>query len=43
MVFIERDTMGWKVLFGRDQIPALREIFAKYIPDVEIDTDEIKR
>lgn len=43
MVFIERDSMGWKVLFGRDQISALREIFAKYIPDVEIDTDEIKR
>lgn len=43
MVFMERDSMGWKVLFGRDQVPALLDIFAKYIPDVEIDTEEIKR
>lgn len=43
MVFMERDSMGWKVLFGRDQIPALREIFAKYIPDIEIDIDDISR
>lgn len=43
MVFLERDTFGWKVLFGRDQIPALKDIFAEYIPAVDIDTEEIKR
>lgn len=41
MAFIERDTLGWKALFDRDQIPRLKELFGEYIPDVEI--DEITR
>lgn len=41
MVFLERDEFGWKTLFGRDQVPALMDIFAEYIPAVEIDIEEI--
>lgn len=37
MVFLERDTLGWKVLFGLEQIPELKTLFAKYIPSVEVD------
>lgn len=37
MAFFERDALGWKALFGRDQAPALKEILAKYLPDIEID------
>lgn len=37
MAFLERDTLGWKVLFDKDQVPVLKEIFAKYIPDIEVD------
>lgn len=37
MAFLERDAMGWKALFGRDQVPELKAIFAKYIPDIDID------
>lgn len=36
IIFFERDTIGWKVMFGKNQMPELREIFRKYIPDVEI-------
>ena len=36
MVFLERDVVGWKVFFDRDQIDSLKKIFNKYIPDVEI-------
>lgn len=32
MVFLERDALGWKVLFTKEQIPELREIFKKYLP-----------
>ncbi|NLX84888.1 MAG: hypothetical protein GXZ00_04640 [Synergistaceae bacterium] len=41
MVFLERDVVGWKVFFDRDQIDSLKKIFNKYIPDVEI--NEIDR
>lgn len=41
MVFLERDSLGWKVLFERDQVNDLRRIFKQYIPDVEI--NEIDR
>lgn len=37
MVFLERDAMGWKALFDREQAQALKEIFAEYIPHIEID------
>ena len=36
MVFLERDTLGWKVLFERDQVNDLKKIFKHYIPDIEI-------
>lgn len=39
--FFERGAAGWKVLFGKDQVPELKEILKKYIPDVEI--SEINR
>lgn len=41
MVFLERDNLGWKVLFQRDQVNDLRRIFKQYIPDIEI--NEIDR
>ena len=36
MVFLERDTLGWKVLFERDQVCDLKKFFKQYIPDIEI-------
>lgn len=36
MVFFERDTLGWKVLFADDQVAELLALFKKYIPDVEV-------
>jgi hypothetical protein len=36
MVFLERDTLGWKVLFKCDQVNDLKKIFKQYIPDIEI-------
>ena len=36
MVFLERDTLGWKVLFERDQVSDLKKFFKQYIPDIEI-------
>lgn len=36
MVFLERDSLGWKVLFEKDQIEDLKMIFKQYIPDIEI-------
>lgn len=36
IVFLERDAMGWKVLFGKEQIPALKELFEEYLPDAEV-------
>lgn len=36
MVFLERDTLGWKVLFQKDQIPQLKKLFQEYMPQVEI-------
>ena len=41
MVFLERDSLGWKVLFERDQMVDLKKIFNNYIPDIEI--NEIDR
>ncbi len=41
MVFLEKDVLGWKVLFEKDQINDLKKIFKQYIPDVEI--NEIDR
>jgi len=41
MVFLERDSLGWKVLFERDQVEDLKRIFKQYIPDTEI--NEIDR
>ena len=41
MVFLERDSLGWKVLFERDQEDDLKRIFKQYIPDIEI--NEIDR
>ena len=41
MVFLERDNLGWKVLFERDQVNDLKRIFKQYIPDIEI--NEIDR
>ena len=41
MVFLERDSLGWKVLFERDQVEDLKRIFKQYIPDIEI--NEIDR
>mgnify|MGYP003589116215 FL=1 len=41
MVFLERDTLGWKVLFERDQVSDLKKFFKQYIPDIEI--NEIDR
>ncbi len=41
MVFLERDLLGWKVLFERDQVDDLKKIFKRYIPDIEI--NEIDR
>ena len=41
MVFLERDNLGWKVLFQRDQVNDLKRIFKQYIPDIEI--NEIDR
>jgi hypothetical protein len=41
MVFLERDNLGWKVLFQRDQVNDLKKIFKQYIPDIEI--NEIDR
>ena len=35
-VFLERDTLGWKVLFERDQVSDLKKFFKQYIPDIEI-------
>lgn len=36
MVFLERDSLGWKVLFEKDQIPQLKIFFQEYMPEVEI-------
>jgi len=36
MVFLERDILGWKVLFLKEQIPKLKELFEEHIPEVEI-------
>ncbi len=36
MVFLERDFLGWKVLFDRGQADDLKKIFKRFIPDVEI-------
>ncbi len=36
LVFLERDTLGWKLLFDNDQIDELKSLFEQYIPDVEI-------
>lgn len=36
MVFLERDSLGWKVLFEKDQIPRLKELFQEYMPEVEV-------
>ena len=41
MVFLERDSLGWKLLFERDQMVDLKKIFRKYIPDIEV--NEIDR
>lgn len=41
MVFLERDVLGWKVLFEKDQIDDLKKILKQYIPDIEI--NEIDR
>ncbi|MDY9920518.1 MAG: hypothetical protein U2P59_01655 [Synergistota bacterium] len=41
MVFLERDSLGWKVLFERGQVEDLKRIFKQYIPDIEI--NEIDR
>ncbi len=41
MVFLERDSLGWKVLFERDQVNDLKRILKQYIPDIEI--NEIDR
>lgn len=37
MVFLERDSMGWKLLFEKDQIPQLKKLFQEHMPEVEID------
>ena len=36
LVFLERDTLGWKLLFDNDQIDELKSLFEQYVPDVEI-------
>lgn len=36
MVFLERDSLGWKALFEKDQIPQLKKLFQEYMPEVEI-------
>lgn len=36
MAFLERDVLGWKMLFERDQVNDLKKIFKQYIPDIEI-------
>lgn len=38
MAFFERDILGWKVLFEKNQEGALREILGRYSPGIEIDT-----
>ena len=40
MVFLERDSLGWKLLFERDQMVDLKKIFRNYIPDIEINEME---
>lgn len=37
LVLLERDVLGWKVLFQKEQIPRLKELFQHYIPDIETD------
>ena len=36
LVFLEKDTLGWKLLFDNDQVSDLKNLFAKYAPDIEI-------
>ncbi|MEG1798858.1 MAG: hypothetical protein RR214_01610 [Synergistaceae bacterium] len=36
LVFLERDTLGWKLLFDNDQVDELKSLFEQYIPEVEI-------
>lgn len=31
-----KDTLGWKLLFDNDQVSDLKNLFAKYAPDIEI-------
>jgi len=38
MGFFEKEITGWKVLFSRDDEPAVREILKEYIPDVEVES-----
>ena len=36
LVFLEKDTLGWKLLFDNDQVADLKDMFAEYAPDIEI-------
>lgn len=36
MAFFEIGTMGWKVMFSRDQKEEVREILREYIPSIDV-------
>ena len=36
MVFLEQDVLGWKLLFDKDQIPAMKNLLAVHAPKIEI-------
>ncbi len=36
LVFLERDTLGWKLLFDNDQVDGLKELLNEYAPEIEI-------
>ena len=40
MVFFETGSMGWKVLFSKDQERDVRDILEQMLPDIEIDVIE---
>ncbi|MEG1602024.1 MAG: hypothetical protein RRY12_03520 [Cloacibacillus sp.] len=40
LAFIERDTLGWKLLFERKDIPLLKETIKQHAPKIPIRIDE---
>lgn len=41
MVFVERDVLGWKMMFESSQSEDLKDLFDEFIPDIEV--NEIQR